>query len=273
MHAAIEIVDLALDVALPQRRRHGQNPLLASGANRGRSDQIRHRAKLVFIDEARQPLENDGAIDVVRRARRQQARREQIALARRNQVRPVEDVHVLIDDLADPDHHVILGFLSTIRPAAEESVRLFDDALRDRRRARRFALNILAQEIGEVGADHQRQYQYRNDRGEDERQEQLAVKARANLTQQCAPDTRTLAAHPGEDRRAQEREDERGARQRTDLRQVHEVIEEPENRIADGVDTRSIVREVDAIGVAGKRDPLPERLAVRDRRCAGRVAR
>ena len=167
--------------------------LPATGANRRRGDQIRQRAKLIFVDEARQPLEHDGAIDVVRRARRQQARREQIALARRNEVRPVEDVHVLIDDLADPDHHVV-AWVSRGHPTPRlrRASRFFDDALRDRRRARRFGLNVVAQQVGEVGADHQRQDQHRNDRREHERQEQLAVEARANLAQQRAADPRPL---------------------------------------------------------------------------------
>ena len=41
-----------------------------------------------------------------------------------------------------------------------------------------------------------RQDQDRNDRREDEREKQLAVEARADLTQQRAPDTRTLPRHP-----------------------------------------------------------------------------
>ena len=200
-----------------------------AGANRRRRDQVRHRAELVFVDEARQPLQHDGAIDVVRRSRRQQARREEIALARRDQLRAVEDVDVLIDDLADPHHHVVVAALDAVGAAIQERVGLFDDALRHRRRARRFALNVLAQQIGEVGADDQRQDQHRDDRGEDERQEQLAVEAGANLAQQGAPDARPLAAEPGEDRGRQQHEHERRARERADLGQMHQVVEQREH--------------------------------------------
>ena len=47
-----------------------------------RREHVRMRADRVVIDEARKAIEDDGAIDLRRRARGQQARLEQIALAR-----------------------------------------------------------------------------------------------------------------------------------------------------------------------------------------------
>ena len=103
---AIELVDLAFDFALPVGERHRQNPLVPPARTGGR-DHVRERADPILPDEARQALQRDGAIDVVRRPRRQQARREQIALARRDEPRAFEHVDVLVDHLADPDHHVV----------------------------------------------------------------------------------------------------------------------------------------------------------------------
>ena len=67
--------------------------------------------------------QHDRAIDVVRRARRQQARREQVALARRDQLGAVEDVDVLIDHLADPDHHVVAQRARSPRLLRREAAR------------------------------------------------------------------------------------------------------------------------------------------------------
>ena len=86
-HAAIEVVDLALDLALAQRQRHGQDGVAAADADRRRRDQVGEVADPILADEARQPLEGDGAVDLGRRARRQQPRREEVALARRQQLR------------------------------------------------------------------------------------------------------------------------------------------------------------------------------------------
>ena len=62
-----------------------------------------------FPNEARQPIERDGAVDLRRCADGQQAGSKQIALARRQQTRPVEDVHVRSNRIAQPDHEVIVG--------------------------------------------------------------------------------------------------------------------------------------------------------------------
>ena len=261
--AAIEIVDLALDVPLAERRGHGQDALAVRSVRTGVAA-IRYgvEPKTSSATKLGSRSQHDGAIDGVRRSRRQQARREEIELARGDELRAVEDVDVLIDHLADPHHHVV-GALDAVSAAIEERVRLFDDALRHRGGARGFALNVLAQEIGKVGADDERQDEHGNDRGEDERQEQLAVEAGANLAEQGPADARPLATEPGEDRGRQQHEHEGRAGERADLGEMHQVIEQREPRVADGIDAGAVVGEVDLIRVFAERDAFPERLARR----------
>ena len=79
--AAIEVVDLAADFTLPQRQRHRQQRVLSCGAHRRGCQNVSEGAEHVLAHEAGQPLQHDGMVDVVRRSRRQDARREQIALA------------------------------------------------------------------------------------------------------------------------------------------------------------------------------------------------
>ena len=55
----------------------------------------------------------------------------------------------------------------------------------------------VVQQAGEVGADHERQRQHRDDRRQHERQEQLAVEAGADLPQQRAADARPLPRDAG----------------------------------------------------------------------------
>ena len=159
--AAVEVVALARDLLLPRRQRHRQDRVAAAGAHRRRRNQIRHGAELILVDEARQPLQLDRAIDVVRRARRQEARREEIALARRDELGAVENVDVLIDDLADPHHHVVVERTDAFGAAAQQRVGFLDDALGDGRRPRRLGLDAVAQQVGEVGADDERENQHR----------------------------------------------------------------------------------------------------------------
>ena len=190
--AAIELVDLALDLLLARGQRHRQDAVAAGGAHRRRGDHVGNGADLILVDEARQPLQHDRAIDVVRRSRRQEARREQIALARGDELGAVEDVDVLVDDLADPHHHVVVDRADALGAAAQQRIGFLDDALRDGRRPRRLGLDVGAQQVGEVGADHEREDQHRDDRRGDEREEQLAVEAGADLAQQRAADARPL---------------------------------------------------------------------------------
>ena len=167
---------------------------LLADTHRRRGDDVRDGPDLILVHEARKPIEHDRAIDVVRRARGQEARREQVALARREQLGAVEDVDVLLDHLADRDQHVVAARRNLLAVAPPQRVGLLDDALRHGSRARRFRLHGIPQQVGEVRPDDERERQHRHDRREHEREEQLAVEARADLAQQRAADTRALAA-------------------------------------------------------------------------------
>ncbi len=194
VNAAIEVVDLALDLALAGGQRHGQDAIALAGPDRRGGDHVRDGADLILVDEAGQPLQHDRAVDVVRRARRQEPGGEQIALARREQLRAVEDVDVLIDHLADPHHHVVAARRDLFVAATPERVGFLDDALRHGGGARRFRLHRIAQQIREIGTDHEGQRQDRDDGGEHEREEQLAVEAGADLAQQRAADAGAVPA-------------------------------------------------------------------------------
>src|SRR4030095_15409368 len=107
MNAAVEIIDLAIDVALSRRQWDGREALLPASVHGRGSDRVGNGPDTIFTDEARQALKRNGAIDRIRGACRQQTRREQIALAGRDELRAFKNVDVLVDDLADPDHHVV----------------------------------------------------------------------------------------------------------------------------------------------------------------------
>ncbi len=68
MHAAIEIVDLPLDFALPEGEGNRDQRILAGRPHGGGGQHVREVTDRVLARVARQPLEHDGAIDVVRRA-------------------------------------------------------------------------------------------------------------------------------------------------------------------------------------------------------------
>ena len=184
---------------------------------------------------------------------------------------PAEHVDVLIDDLADPDHPVVVERAGGLGAAAEARVEILDDPLGDRRGPGRLGLDVGLQQVREVGADHERQRQDRDDRGEDEREEQLAVEAGADLAQQRTADARALAGDPREQRGADQHDQERRGAERRQLRQVDEVIEQGEDRIADGEDPLAVVGEIDLVPDAAGVGLRPERLAARRR--AGRTAR
>ena len=74
----------------------------------------------------------------VRVGRRPEANRSRSLVI--EQLRTVEDVDVLVDELADPHHHVVAGQGNRFVAAAQERVGFFDDALRDGGRAGGFGL-------------------------------------------------------------------------------------------------------------------------------------
>ena len=107
-----------------------------------------------------------------------------------------------------------------------------------------------------------RQDEHRDDRREHEREEQLAVEARADLAQQRRGRSAARArASAREQRVADQHEHVAGRRQRRQLGQAHEVIEDARNRVAERVDELPIVGEVDVVGRVALAQHGPERLA------------
>ena len=259
LQAAIEIVDLALHFVLAERQRHRQYRVARSGPDRRRGEHVGHVADAVLGDDAGQALQHDGAVDRLRRARRQQTRREEVAFAGRRQHRAVEDVDVLVDQLADPHHQIVAEGDHAF--GARELLGVLDDALRHRRGPRRLALDVGQQQPGEVGTDEEGERQHRHDRGEHEGQEQLAVEAGADFAQQRSAGLRTAARQPREQRVGEQQHDVDGGRQRRQLRETDEVVEDARHRVAERVDEQPIVGEIDVIRPAVLLGNRPERLA------------
>ena len=230
--AAIEVVDLALHFVLPEGQRHRQHRRCRPrSADRRRGEHVRHVADAILGDEAGQPLQHDGAIDLVRRARRQQARREQIALAGRRELGVDVDVDVLVDQLADPHHDVVADSVHRLGAAPQQRVRLLDDALRHGRGARRLVLDVGDEQAGEVRADHEGEDEHRDDRRQHEREEQLAVEAGADLAQQRRARSAAAPRASAREQRVADQDqhvDRRG--QRRQLGQPHQVIEHARHR-------------------------------------------
>ena len=107
-HLPVELVDLAIELLLAERQRHDDDAVAASGAHRRRRDAVREVGDLLDADEHRQPVEDHVPVRRARRAHRQQARREQIALARRFEPRTIEEVDVLVDGAADEHHDLVV---------------------------------------------------------------------------------------------------------------------------------------------------------------------
>ena len=228
--------------------------------DRSRRDRIRHGADAILADKTGKTLERDGPIHRIGRPRREQPRCEQITLARRHELRAFEDVDVLIDDLADPDHDVVARRRESLG-ALNERVRLFDDTLRDGGCARGLEGDVGGQQIGKIPADGDGQDQNRDDGCHDERQEQLPVEAGADLAQQRAPEPRARTCQPREHRGPDEHEHVERTRERRELGEMDEVIEQGQCAISDRVDEDAIVREVHAVAAVIRPNGGPERPA------------
>ena len=94
---------------------------------------------------------------------------------------------------------------------------------------------------------NERQRENRNNRRQHEGQEQFAIEARADFAEQRPSHPRPLARQTREHGGADEHHDERGAAEGRQLRQVDEVIEPRQDRVADREDPVAIIREIDAV--------------------------
>src|SRR5262249_35092450 len=111
----------------------------------------------------------------------------------------------------------------------------------------------------EIGAGGDRQNQDWHDRGRNEGQEQLAIKARADLAEQRPPARRLAPGQQVEQRGSGEQHDVEHGNQKNQLGDVDEVPAPGDHRIAEGVDPTAIAHEVDAEIDAIALDRGPER--------------
>ena len=139
---AVELVDLRVDLALAQRERHADDGLPVVDPDRRRRHQVLVGADRLAGDVGRPAVERERAVDVAGRARRQQARREQVALAGGEQAGAGEDVDVLADDAAQPDQQVVVERRQVGGAARLDAGEVLDDAAGRQRRARRLAFDV-----------------------------------------------------------------------------------------------------------------------------------
>ena len=110
-HAAVELVDLALDLALARRERHAAglaSRVPAARRHRRGRDQILERADAILADRrSGRRLERDRAVHAAPACASAAGRSRTDRAGSSRRARPLVEVHVLIDDLPDPDHHVV----------------------------------------------------------------------------------------------------------------------------------------------------------------------
>ena len=139
----VQLVDLALDLLLAQGERHGEDRVRGRTARTGAAATMKRKSPTCSsVITVGRRSSSDRAVDVGRRARRQQARGEQVALARGQQPRAAEDVDVLPDDAAQ--RRSSASSLRVLRTSA--SPRTADSSSiissRDRRRLLRGRLDV-----------------------------------------------------------------------------------------------------------------------------------
>ena len=180
------VVDLPLDLQLPQRQRHRDDALAAAGADRRGGLHVARVGELFDADEGRQPIEHDPPVDPAGRPRRQQPRREQVALARRLEARPLEQVHVLVDGAADEHHDLVVDGRQPGRAALLQGGVVLDEPLRDGGRPGGRVLDAGPGLRREVRPHGEREDRDGHHGPRDVREEQLAVEARPELAEQRA---------------------------------------------------------------------------------------
>ena len=223
-HAAIQRFDLLLDLLLPRRQRHCEDAVFERrGRQRYGGDQIGiQRADAFAHDGGRFATELERLVHFGRRARRQESGGEEIALAGGDQAAGGEEIHVLIDQPADPHHQVVFDRNAVLGGLRHHEI--LDDTTGGVGRANRLLLDVRPHPIGDVHARHNRQRHNRHKHRRDECDEQLAIEARANLSQQRGrPDA--AAAGPHEEAVRATQQQARQRREHGELGEVHQVVE------------------------------------------------
>ena len=260
-HAPIELVDLLLDLLPPVGHRHGDDPVAPARAHRRRRQLIGKIADLFLTDIGRQPIQQNRAVDVAGRARREQLRREQIARAGRLQPRPVEQIDVLVDGAPDQHHDLIVDRVERGGAALLERRVVLDQTLRRGDRARRRLRGAVEQLRRHVGADEDREDEHRHHRARPEREEQLAVEAGTDLAQQRAAARRRPEAEQTEQGQTGEHRRVQHERQHHQLGEVDEMSHPADYRIAQRVDTAAVAEEINPEGLVVALERRPEAVA------------
>ena len=174
----------AFDLLLPRGERHHEDGVARFDAHgRGRHE-VLDRPDRFAAHERRPPFQQNGAIRLAGRPRRQEPRGKEVPLARRQQTGAVEHVDVLRDHAAQPDDDVVVDVREGREAANLQAAEILDDATGRRRGPCRLHLDIGEQQRRKVGAGHEGERDDGHDRGGDEGQEQLAIEARPHLAQQ-----------------------------------------------------------------------------------------
>ena len=157
-------------------------------------------ADLLLADVAGLPLERDGAIDLRGRAHRQASRREEVALAGRQQAGGRSNtltswlITRLTPTMTSSSRNGLPPLSRRCCDVTFSTTRLATEAVRPA------AGSMLSpQLVRDVRARQDRQGEHRHDRRQHEREEQLAVEAPADLAQERRPSragTRRVARGP-----------------------------------------------------------------------------
>ena len=260
-HAAIELVDLLFDLLLPVRHRYSDDQFPAARAHRRGRELVRQIADLFQADEGRQPIEQDRAIDVARRARRQHLRGKEIPGAGRLQARPVEQVHVLVDRAAHQHQDLIVDRVERRGAPLLQRRVVLDQALRRGHGTGRGLGRAVEQLRRHVGSDENGEDEYGDDRAGPEGQEQLPVEAGSNFAKERAAARGRSHAERAEQGEAGEHRHVQDHRQHHQFREVDQVPHPADHGIAERVDAATIAPEIDAERLVVAIERAPERFA------------
>ncbi len=209
----------------------------------------------------RQSIQRDRAIHRRRGSRRQQARVEQVALARGEECGTFVEIHVLPDDLPNPDHDVVGQRELRLAGLRFRRGELLEDAPGDADDVGRFGFDVVAKLAGHVRVERHGKQQHRPDGREHEEQEQLSVEAAANLVEQPAQGRLTAPGERRVDRRAHEHQHEQRRDDHGDFREPAEVLKHGGRRVAERVQPGAVVQEVHLVPLPAGREQRPERIA------------
>jgi hypothetical protein len=224
---------------------------------RRRGHEIFERPDALVCHRGRGVAQFDRVMDSRGCACGQEAGREQVPLARRQQPPCREDVHILVDEPADEHQQVVLD-ARRLRPARRHEV-LHHPASR-RGGAHRLLLDVGAGRGRPCSCAWRPPEHHRDEGSGDERDEELPVEARSHIAQQRGGFDRPSAG--GAHDRVSDEEEKAGAeREQRDLGEVEQVAERGHDREPQRVDAAPIVQQVHVVPFAAAIELGPERAA------------